>query len=304
MSPERVRARRASRPRVGLSPAWPVDGGDPVDTGEGWLLTPWPTGWRCMVVLDDRVRIRTRAGRDVARIVPAIAAAFDRLRPRGAAAGTTTILDVLLRAPLPGEDPNPGLAAATGADLIDLPCSSGHDRTSAPLRARIEELRGFEVRERDGLRVASAFPGLAADVLRQANFAGAAGASALLARREGSPYRPGLRTPDWRLFSAEPGCELVLCGITAEGALVLGAPTAHGLVFGGTTWPTREWRDLAARCREGAPAFEGARIWPSLGPIAWAAPEVWVRVRRDERPGAGTGGPSWRFVRCQEDLSA
>jgi len=50
-----------------------------------------------------------------------------------------------------------------------------------------------------------------------------------------------------------------------------------------------------------APAWP---VRPSLGPIARAEPGIRVAVRREERSGSGTGGPTWRFVSFRKHLSA
>ena len=296
--------RRPARPRTGLAPTWPVVGRDPAALDDRWLLTPWPDGWRCLVLLDDRVRLRSRIGHDLAPFVPALAAALEPYRPRGAARGTTTILDAVLRAPPEGEEGAASLVSAVGLDVVDLLCREGRDHTGRGLRGRLEELRGMGLRERDGLRMAAAFRGAVADAWSQGRFAGKAGADGLLARRDEAPYRPGLLSRDWVLFEPRRLHEFVLCGIASTGSLVLGFVTTHGLAFGGVTWPTREWRSLAARCREAAPPFPEPGVWPSLGRIAWAHPELWVAVEADVRAGSGAGGPAWRYVRCQEDLSS
>ena len=116
------------------------------------------------------------------------------------------------------------------------------------------------------------------------------------------PYRPASSTADWLVFGAPELRERVLCGIAGSGALVLGVATSHGLAFAGVARPTRAWRGLALLCDEGPPPFPMPRVWASLGPIAWARPDVWVAVAADERPSAGRGGPRWRFVRWQQDL--
>ncbi len=45
------------------------------------------------------------------------------------------------------------------------------------------------------------------------------------------------------------------------------------------------------------------QMWPSLGPVTWVEPDLWLAVEPDVRAGSGRGGPRWRFVRVQEDLS-
>jgi hypothetical protein len=74
-------------------------------------------------------------------------------------------------------------------------------------------------------------------------------------------------------------------------------------VPGGATWPTRRWRALAERCREGPQPFASHELWPSLGTVAWARPEIWLAVEPDVRSGSGRAGPRWRLRRVQEDLA-
>ncbi|HZR83931.1 MAG TPA: hypothetical protein VFD92_22740 [Candidatus Binatia bacterium] len=300
--------RRAARPRVALTPMWPVAGGDPaiIDrSGEDHLLSPWRDGWRCLVVLDDRVRMRGRAGRDLTQALERFVDPLAASRAR-AGAGTTTVLDALAVAPGAGGDGADGaadLAACEALDVVDVLVRDGRDVTALALSERQRELRELRLRERDGVRVLPAWRGSASAAWEQSVQGGRAAYSGILARRARSPYRPGVRSDDWVAFVERPLEELLLCGITRSGALVLAMPTSHGLAFAGLAWPTRDWSVLAARCREGAPAFEPPAIWPSLGPIAWAKPELWVAVARDVRPSSGRGGPRWRFVRVQEDLA-
>lgn len=280
---------------------WPVAGEHLAQVDERCLLSPWRDGWRCIIALDDRVRLLSRSGRDLSSQVPHLAEALRRHGPRDPRGGPT-ILDGLLVAPA-GAEGEEAIASASNLDLIDVLCIAGRDRTGLDLPARQAELRNLAIAEENGLRVVPAWRGSAPDAYEQSRCAGAAGFAGLLARRIESPYRPGVRSPEWLAFTERPLEDFLLCGISAGGSLVLGVPTSHGLAFGGVTWPTRDWSRLAVRCREGAPAFGPPTIWPSLGAIAWARPELWVAATPDVRAGSGRGGPRWRFVRVQEDLS-
>jgi len=295
--------RRAARPRIALVPMLHRRGGDEAFAvvDDGFLLSTLPDGWRCLALLDDRVRLRSRAGRDLAPSLPGIATALAKLcPPRGAG---PTILDGIVILPSAGERPSPTLADVLAFAVLDVLCVAGRDVTGRALRERQELLRGLSWSRDGAVRFEPAWRGDARAGLAQLDSAGTLASGALLARRAASRYRPGLRAADWISFGEPAGAEMLLCGIASSGALVLGMPTPPGIVLGGVTWPTRRWSALAERCREGPALFATDALWPSLGPVAWTCPELWLRVAPDVRPGSGRGGPRWRFGRVQEDLS-
>ena len=301
--PRRPRARRPARPKIALAPTLHRPGAeeDLAAIDAGFLLAQLPDGWRCLALLDDRVRVRSRAGHDLAAALPAVAAALARLGPPQGAG--PTIVDGILVLPPRSEQPAPRLADVASFAVLDLLCSAGRDVTMRPLRARLELLRALRWPRDPALQLVSCWHGDARASLAQLQTSGQAAFSALLARRAASPYLPGLRSPDWISFGEPIVAEMLLCGIAASGALVLGMPLPQGLVFGGVTWPTRRWRELAQRCREAEAPFATDALWPSLGAVTWARPDLWLAVEPDVRPGSGRGGPRWRLLRVQEDLS-
>jgi ATP-dependent DNA ligase len=274
---------------------------DLAQAGDDCLLSSLADGWRSLVWLDDRVRIRARGGTDLSPRLPALAAELARLRPR--AGGGATVLDANLVLPAAAGESGPALEEIVALEVLDVLCSEGRAVTAEPLVARQARLRRLAWPQDGPLRPVPTWRGDARAALRQLDESGVAGRGALLVRRAASPYRPGLRSRDWLAFGERELAEMLLCGVAAGGALVLGVPTPHGLVFGGLTWPSRVWRLLAARCTEAAAPFPEPAIWPSLRPVVWARPELWLAVESDVRPGSGRGGPRWRFVRVQEDLS-
>ena len=269
--------------------------------GEQFLLSTLPDGWRCLVLLDDRVRVRSRAGVDLAPRLPALAEPLEALR--ASLRGRAAILDAVLTLPPASDEAWPALHDTTGIAVLDAPFVAGRDLTARPLRERLEHLRALGLPDGGPLRAVPAFRGDARATLAQLASAGASATGTLLARRSASRYRPGVRRDDWVLFEDTPRAEMLLCGIAASGALVLGGWSPLGLVPAGATWPTRRWRALAARCREGPAPFSPGRLWPSIGAVTWARPEVWLAVEPDVRAGSGRSGPRWRVVRVQEDLS-
>jgi hypothetical protein len=233
--------------------------------------------------------------------LPELAAALASLTPdRGKG---PTILDGILVLPPGGTLAWPGLADVSGFAVLDAPCVAGRDLTALPLAARHEHLRSLRW-PRDGtVRCEPPWRGDARASLAQLKNAGRLAGGALLARRAAARYLPGRSTGDWLSFGEPDRVEMVLCGIASSGALVLGMVSPHGLIPGGLSWPTRRWRALAQRCREGRAPFASFSPWPSLGTITWAEPEVWLALEPDVRPGSGRGGPRWRLLRVQEDLS-
>lgn len=299
-----------------------------------------PDGWRCLAVLEDGyVRVLSRSGRDLAPDLPQVACALAPLAPRR---GTgVTVLDGILTLSAEADVAAPGLGDVTGLVVLDAPWLAGADLTRASLDERQERLRGLRWQAGGIVRFERAWRGDARSSLAQLESAGRLAAGALLARRAASPYRPGRPNDDWLSFGEREHAEMLLCGIAASGALVLGRLGAYGpgvrgegdlqraaraerrepsdgapvrsgrsgratgprVEFSGVAWPTRRWRGLAERCREAPAPFAASALWPSLGEIAWAEPELWLLVEPDVRRGSGRGGPRWRFVRVQEDVS-
>jgi hypothetical protein len=274
---------------------------DPGEIPSDWLLTPYPDGWRCLLLLDDRVRVRSRSGLDLAPWLPEIVASAARLgRDR---ATVPSVVDVILCWPPRGDREWPTLARVDSLVLLDLLVHEGRDVTGRDLPDRLALLRTLARDAAPPLAVAPTWRGSAADAWAQARDPSTLGQAGVLARRARGPYRPGLVADDWLLLEERPVREMLLCGIASSGALALGSPAPRGLAFAGVAFPTRRWTELAARCEPGPPPFPDPGIWPSLGEIAWAEPSLWLSVAADERPSSGRGGPAWRLRHVQEDLS-
>jgi hypothetical protein len=302
-SPRRVK--RPARPRVPLAPMWPVDRPREAiaEIGDGFLLSALPDGWRCLVVLDDRVRIRSRAGHDLTPKLPRLRAALAAACSAAMRGAATTVLDAILALPPASSAPEPTLDAVCALHVLDVLCWKGTATTRAALARRRAHLQELRATPADSVRVVATWRGDARAALEQLETAGQDAAGALLARLESSPYRPGIRSAEWLRFGAEPLREFLLCGIADSGALVLATPGPRGLAFAGLCWPTRAWSGLALRCSPAEAPFPLPGVWSSLGRVTWAAPTMWVAVRPDIRAGSGLGGPRWRLVRVQEDLT-
>jgi len=321
-------------------PYRPGDDAELDAAGDAFRYSTLPDGWRCLAVLEgDAVRVLSRSGRDLAPELPHVVADLAPLSPaRGAG---PTVLDGILVLPSEADVDLPRLGDVRTLAVLDAPFVAGADLTRQSFDARQERLRALRWGEGGVVRFERAWRGDARSSLAQLQSAGRGVAGALLARRAGSPYRPGRANDDWLSFGEREHAEVLLCGIAASGALVLGRPCAQAaggtrdpspppvarsacgeqgsgaaarrsrgdepgplVEFAGVTWPTRRWRALAARCREGVASFAVTSLWPSLGGVTWAEPEHWLLVEPDVRRGSGRGGPRWRFVRVQEDVSA
>jgi hypothetical protein len=294
--------KRHARPRVALAPMVPEAVADPREIPSDYVLTPLAEGWRVLVLCDDRIRVRSRSGSDLAPFLPELVGALSRQR-RSRTKAAPTAVDAILCWPRRADGAWPTLDAVDSIVLLDLLVSAGRDVTRRDLHGRVALLRA-EFAEDGPIRLAPIWRGAAADAWAQARNASVAPQAGLLARRAAAPYRPGQRSRDWLACELEPGAELLLCGVAESGAIVLGAPTPRGIAFAGLTWPTRRWAELAGRCEEGPRPFPDPGVWPSLGRIAWARPTLWLSVVPDRRPASGKGGPAWRLRHVQEDLSA
>jgi hypothetical protein len=234
--------------------------------------------------------------------IPDLAAELVRRR-RSRSNGALTAIDAVLCWPRRADGAWPTLAAVDAIVLLDVLLLDGRDVTGRDLHARVALLRSLGLESGSAITLAPLWRGAASDAWAQARYASLSPQAGILARRAAAPYRPGRRTDDWLMLAVEPTCEFLVCGVAESGAIVLGAPTPRGLAFAGVTWPTPRWAELAARCEEGPRPVGEADVWPSLGPIVWARPSVWVSVVPDRRPNSGRGGPTWRLQHVQEDLS-
>jgi bifunctional non-homologous end joining protein LigD len=138
-----------------------------------------------------------------------------------------------------------------------------------------------------------------------------------VAKRHGSPYRPGIRSPDWRKVKNERTQEVVLGGWKpgrgsrerTVGSLLLGIPEAEGLRYVGKvgTGFTHAMLDdlhaaLLPRERPTTP-FIGITRQEAIG-ARWCEPELVGEVTyNDWTPDRRLRQPSWRGLRLDKALS-
>jgi bifunctional non-homologous end joining protein LigD len=177
--------------------------------------------------------------------------------------------------------------------VFDCLYARGRDLTSEPLRRR-RAIVETEVREGPSLMLARR---LAADGLAAFREARRRGLEGLIAKDEGSPYRPGQRSPAWRKVKVRAEEEFVIGGYTAPagsrsfiGAILVGAWEGERLRYAGkvgTGFTAATLADLHARfarlARRESPFAERVR---ERG-LTWVEPVLVAQVGFTERTGDG-----------------
>src|ERR1700731_51157 len=249
-----------------------------------WIFERKFDGERCLAFRDgQQLRLMTRNRQRVTGTYPEIAGA---LRAQEAADfiidgevvafdGDQTSFSRLQRR-LGVSDPGPALRAEVPVYLyvFDLLWADGRAVRPLPLRERKRLLRGL-LSFRDPLRFTEHRDTDGEAYFRQAC---AKGWEGIIAKRAGSPYRPG-RTRDWLKFKCENGQEFVIGGYTEPrgsrtgfGALLLGYYDSDGKLRdagkGGTGFDRHTLTSLhaALAADEGPePPFEPVRGLPRSG---------------------------------------
>lgn len=255
-------------------------------------------GVRVLLHADDgRLTLRSRTGGDVTGRYPelhGLAAPF---------AGRTALLDgevvafdaagrpsfAALQARMHLADPARAAAAArhnrVAVMLFDLLHLDGDDLLEVPYEARRDRLLSL------GLRGPSWQVPPAADDLRQAlDVAAAQGLEGVVAKRLGSPYRPGARSRDWRKLKLTRRQEMLVGGWRPEqqtgagiGSLLVGYLDDHGLRYAGGVGSGLTSREVAALRDALTPTDHSPFVDPVPHRDAhFALPTVVVEVRFGE----------------------
>jgi bifunctional non-homologous end joining protein LigD len=274
-----------------------------------WIFERKLDGERCLAYRTPRgVHLRSRTRHLLDRSYPELVEALDEQQcPEFVADGEIVAFagGVTSFSRLQGrmQIQDPAKARRTGIAvylyLFDLLHLDGHDTTALPLRARKRLLRGavsFEGpirrlahRNRDG-------EALFADACKR-------GLEGLIAKRAGSPYRPGARSADWLKFKCSHEQELVIGGFTAPkgsrtdfGALLVGYNDDGALRYAGkvgTGFDRDALRMLGRRLRDlerDEPPFPDVRPVPAG--TRWVEPRLvgqfafseWTRDGRLRHP--------------------
>ena len=272
--------------------------------GEGWAYEAKWDGMRCLAYVEGgTVRLRSRSGREVTAGFPELGAmAADLDRHRALLDGELVALDASGRPSFGALQPRMQVGDAARArrlagevpvtymvfDLLHL----DHRSTLAdPYRDRRRLLDGLALAG-PAWAVPPSSGGPGADVMAAAAGLGLEG---VVAKRAGSPYRPGRRHPDWTKVKRFLTQEVVVGGWSAGqgrrrggvGALLLGVPSSRGLDYVGkvgTGFTDATLADLARRL-----AGRGRATSPFAGPVpsrdragvTWVRPTLVGEVRHN-----------------------
>ncbi|MGN6162515.1 MAG: non-homologous end-joining DNA ligase [Marmoricola sp.] len=190
--------------------------------------------------------------------------------------------------------------------VFDLLECLGESILDRPLEQRRQLLEVLPLETTEVARISPAYddPTALMEAVR------AQGLEGIVSKRRLSSYRPGVRSPDWLKFPLRDSASFVIGGYRWEkgsrhriGSLMLGEPTADGIVYRGRVGlavPARTERDLAQRL-EGTELDAPALIdvpGSELRDTTWVRPELVVDVEFLERTADGRlRHPTYRGVR-------
>jgi bifunctional non-homologous end joining protein LigD len=261
---------------------------DTPPVGEGWVYEPKWDGFRAIVTVSGGdVSLTSRNGNDLTQRFGDVARAA-ALAIRSADAvldGEICALDESGRSRFSLLQEGAGKPVLVLFDLLELESEQLLDKSLAERRTRLEQLVGRSA----GVLVSPQFDDgqalLAA--AREQELEG------VVAKRIGSPYRPGRRTPDWQKVKLRQTQEVVIAGFTrgqgrrAEfGALVVGVQDAGALRWAGnvgTGFSDREierLRSLLAPLERTDSAFAEEPKMPRVrrNDVVWVEPELVAEV--------------------------
>ncbi len=192
--------------------------------------------------------------------------------------------------------------------IFDLLHLDGRNLFDLPYTQRRELLEGLEL-DGDSWQIPPAFTGDGAHAVEASKQQGLEG---IMAKRSGSRYLPGRRSPDWVKVKNFRTQEVVVGGWSpgkgrragTVGALLLGVPTSEGLRYVGqvgTGFTDAMLRDLAERlghiARKTSP-FSPDVPRADARDAQWVAPQLVGEVMFGEWTGDGRlRHPSWRGLR-------
>lgn len=219
--------------------------GDHVPLGADWLHEVKWDGIRVLVdVADGRVRITSRSENDITVGIPELAGLADLGRDLlldgevvALSSGRPDFGAIVPRVHVTSATVGARLAAAEPATLIafDLLRLDGEDLCAEPLSVRRELLTGLGL-DGDAWQVPPAYD----DGTMLMSAVEAQGLEGIVSKKRSSRYHPDRRSKDWLKFPLRPNGSFVVGGFRYEtgsetrlGAVLVGEPTAGGLVFRG-----------------------------------------------------------------------
>jgi bifunctional non-homologous end joining protein LigD len=300
--------------------------GDHVPAGADWTHEVKWDGIRALVeVADGRVRVWSRNENDISVAWPELQAlssldhdvlldgeivALGQGVPTfGALADRMHVRDVVKVARLAQSNP----VTLICFDVLRL---DSQDLTREPLRERRRLLESLDLAA-PAVAAAVQVPATYADGQALLEAAGAQGLEGIVSKRWSSGYHPGRRSRDWLKFPIRPTASYLVGGFRFEtdsdhrlGAVLVGEPTADGLVFRGRVGSGiagkagQRLGDLLRPLVRGSSPFatDLPRV-DTLGTV-WVDPEIVVDVQylaitRDGR----LRQPAYRGVRTDLDAT-
>ena len=236
-------------------------------------------GYRTLAFVDDgAVRLQSTNRRDVTATYPELAGL-----PGGVHASTAVLdgeLAVLDDDGLPRFDLMQRHERPAVLFVFDVLRIDEHDTIALPYEDRRRLLEQV-VEPGDHWAVPSYRVGGGADLVAAT---GAQGLEGIMAKRLGSVYVPGKRSPNWRKIKHRRRVDIVIGGFTAGegnragafGSLLVGLPTDDGLVFAGgvgTGFDQRRLEELATRLQSIATC---ECPFAELPPISYRRHATWV----------------------------
>jgi bifunctional non-homologous end joining protein LigD len=256
-----------------LATSWPAPFSD-----DEWFFEPKWDGVRAIVTFDGALTsIRSRRGNEVADRYPAFAVPLP----------APCVIDgeiVALDGGRPSFQRLQNREGPLTLVVFDLLWLDGRDLTTLPLEARLERLDGIDLP--DGFTASEAVAG---DGMALWAAVAERDLEGMVAKRSGSPYRPGIRSADWRKMHHRHTAKAVVGGFTpgeggrggSFGALVLGQWDGDALRWIGNVGTGFD--EAAIRAIRGAlDAMTAERspflADPDLPPAGWVEPVLVAAV--------------------------
>jgi bifunctional non-homologous end joining protein LigD len=258
--------------------------------GGGWLYELKLDGYRIVAETgDDEPRLWSRGGHDYASRFPEVAIALAGAVPgRTVLDGEVCALDERGRPRFQLLQSGAGACVYYAFDLLELDGASTRELPLAERRLLLDE----QVAETPVIRISHTYDdgSWLLDQARRLELEG------VMAKRAGSRYRPGARSPDWVKLKLRDRGTFVICGYTAGtgsrtelGALVLGEDSGDGLHWigeTGTGFSAAEIDRLLAALRPLARRRATVER-PAKGVVTWVEPVLFCEVEFTERTREG-----------------
>ena len=257
-------------------------------SGSGWLFEIKWDGVRAIAYVGKTVSVRSRNDTDLTGKFPELAE-LAALAPGTVLDGEIVVMSSgkpdmqALLARLQERAPGPGAAPVTYL-VFDILCHNGEDLTRQPLTERRRILRKA-VQEGSHVVISEPVAGQGGDYYRAAV---AQGLEGIIAKREDSPYEPGVRSGAWLKIKATKTCDCVIAGYTqgrggrspAFGALVLGLYDGRSLVPAGKAGTGFSDRQLSGLMKAFAPLVVPGPHFPGFPKTTvWLDPVLVCEVR-------------------------